>query len=892
MRKIFWIFIFMFLAVHVLPASGPRIKYSINENWLFLKADNVNAFKTDFNDSDWLRVNFPHTWNADDTKDEKTGYYRGTGWYRRQIIIPEDKSNQQVTVYFEGANQELELYVNGKSAGIHRGGYTRFSFDITGLVKFGEHNLFAIRLDNSHNENIPPLSADFTFFGGVYRDVYLIFTNKTSISTSFYASDGVFLKTKMLKKNETKVEIKTLLTNAGSSLANVKVEHTLLNPEKQTVLKVSKSVRLNSKVLNNPDIQFIKIANPRLWSPETPSLYSVITRIYDLKTNELLDEMLQPLGIRWFEFKADNGCILNGKPIKLIGTNRHQCFEGLGNALDDEFHVRDIRLLKEMGGNFLRISHYPQDPVIMEMCDKLGIITSVEIPVVDAISDNEGFTQNCLNMAREMVYQDFNRPSVFIWAYMNEVLLRLPFKEDSVKNVQYFKSVHHLAQEIDSQLRNDDPGRYTMIPMHGNFNDYMESGLTLIPDIVGWNLYQGWYGGTFDKFEIFIDEAQKKLKKPFIVSEYGADVDPRLHSFDPQRFDYTQEYANLYHEHYIKAIRERNFIAGAAIWNLNDFYSEERGNAVPHVNSKGITTLSREPKDTYLQYQAILCDKPVVNIGGRLWKIRGGNADANNTCIQSVKAYSNLKSIEMYLNGKSIGIKPVQNYFAIFDIPFVNGENVIEAVAKSDTNVVRDMQKIDFRLIPQDLKDKKQIFTELNVMLGSKRYFTDNSKSMIWIPEKQYQPGNWGYIGGTNYTKNTRHGQQPASDSDIMGTNEDPVFQTKRIGLKEFKADVPDGEYTVSLYFAELQSGSNNKMSIYNLGDEAKDNKITDRIFNVTINETEFLKNLNISSEFGNNTSVVKKMNVMVKNGSGISVKFDAVNGEPFLNAIRIYRQY
>ena len=265
---------------------------------------------------------------------------------------------------------------------------------------------------------------------------------------------------------------------------------------------------------------------------------------------------------------------------------------------------------------------------------------------------------------------------------------------------------------------------------------------------------------------------------------------------------------------------ERKYVVGANIWNLNDFYSEERENAVPHVNSKGITTLSREPKDTYLHYQAMFAAKATVNIGGQLWKIRGGNADSNNTCIQAVKVYANSDKIELFLNGHSLGIQNVENYIAQFNVPFVNGANVLEAVGLFQSEKVRDLLKTDFRMLAYDLKSTTIPFNEMNIMLGSKRYFEDKENSTIWLPEKEYSVGSWGYVGGSNYVKRTKYGQQPASDSDILGTNDDPVFQTKRVGINSFKLDVPNGEYTVSLYFAELQSNKEREASVYSLGND------------------------------------------------------------------------
>jgi beta-galactosidase len=260
--------------------------------------------------------------------------------------------------------------------------------------------------------------------------------------------------------------------------------------------------------------------------------------------------------------------------------------------------------------------------------------------------------------------------------------------------------------------------------------------------------------------------------------------------------------------------------------------------------------------------------------------------------MQPIKVYSNSDNIELFLNGKSLGNQKVNNNIAQFEVPFVNGENVLEAVGLFQSEKVRDLLKVDFRMISADLKSKTNTFSEINIMLGSKRYFEDKSTSIIWLPEKEYQPGSWGYVGGKAYTKPTRHGQQPASDSDILGTNEDPIFQTKRIGLKAFKIDVPDGEYTVSLYFTELQAPQSTKMLVYNLGNEAIDNTINERIFDVSINKTRVITNLNIAAEFGGNTAVVKKFTVLVQNGQGISVDFQPIKGEAFLNAIRVYRNY
>lgn len=504
MKRIILISVICLFASAFVKASNPRITESINQSWKFSKGDFLNASQSGFDDSKWESVSVPHTWNKDDAIDETPGYFRGTGWYRRVLNIPADKKDNEIFISFDGVCQEAELFINGQSVGSHVGGYTRFVFDISKFVKFDEPNIFTVKVSNKYNENIPPLSADFTFFGGIYRDVNLVYTEKQHISTTTFASSGVFIKTPKVSEKEATVQIKTLVSNDNNSVQNLRIENNIISPNGEIVFSTSAAIKVPAGSTQPVEQKDIKITSPQLWSPDSPSLYKVISCIFDVKTNQLLDEVINPLGLRWFNFDAEKGFSLNGKYLKLIGTNRHQTYLNMGNALPDEIHVADMKLLKNMGGNFLRVSHYPQDHVVMEMCDKLGIICSVEIPIVNAITETEPFTQNCLNMAREMVMQDFNCPSVLIWAYMNEVLLRPPFAKDSIRNDIYFKNVGSLAAKIENQIRKGDPARYTLIPSHGNLDAYIAAGLSDIPKIVGFNLYQGWYGGVFSGFEEYL----------------------------------------------------------------------------------------------------------------------------------------------------------------------------------------------------------------------------------------------------------------------------------------------------------------------------------------------------------------------------------------------------
>lgn len=891
MKKFLYIFILLFIVGWA--QAQQRVVYTINDGWKFTKGSPFEAQLAGCDDSSWETVNIPHTWNNKDADDETPGFYRGPAWYRKQLFVDKSQEGRQAVIYFEGANQEVRFYLNGQFVGEHKGGYTRFCFDITSHLRYGQENLFTIYVNNVYNSNIPPLSADFTFFGGIYRDVYLQFMNPVHIATNDYASSGVYIRTPEVNNSAASVEITTLLTNNTLQPAEIRVENVICDADGKEVKKTHAEIKLASGETKTDISKKIKIDSPRLWDIDDPYRYMVYTRILDKKKGTLLDEVVNPLGLRWFKFDSEKGFFLNGKGRKLIGTARHQDYFQKGNALRDELHVQDVLLLKEMGGNFLRVSHYPQDPVIMEMCDKLGIVTSVEIPVVNAVTETEEFLQNSVEMAKEMVRQDFNRPSVMIWGYMNEIFLRRPYTEGKQLE-DYYRFTEKVARALEATIREEDPSRYTMMAYHNMPQYYEDAHLTEIPMIQGWNLYQGWYEPDINEFQRLLDRAHKVYKgKVLMVTEYGPGVDPGLHSYQPERFDFSQEYGLVYHKHYLREMMKRPFIAGSSLWNLNDFYSESRVDAVPHVNNKGVVGLNREKKDVYWFYKTALSRRPILVIGNREWKSRGGVVNtAQKECIQSVPVFSNAEEVELFVNNKSLGKKKVEDNYALFDVPFVGGENLLEAVAVAGDSKLRDMLRIQFRLVGSQLKDEAIPFTEINVMLGSPRYFEDRIANVAWIPEQEYKPGSWGFVGGTSYRRKTGFGSMLGSDIDILGTDMNPIFQTQRVGIKSFKADVPNGEYSVYLYWAELESDKEREALVYNLGADSEQTFAGNRSFGISMNGTTVLDDFNIARDYGYARAVIKKFVVTVKDGKGLSVDFHKKEGEPILNAIRIYRNY
>ena len=847
------------LAISTVSFAQNRIVRSINDGWSFEKEGKTET------------VDIPHCWNAHDTWDDEPGYYRGLCTYHRKIQINEPLEGKSVFVRFEGADQVCELVVNERYQGKHIGGYTAFVFDVTDAVHQGEND-FLVRLDNSHNPDIPPLSADFTFYGGIYRDVELIVTAANHISLTHYATDGVYVRTAAVGKSSD-IEVRTMLSirDKGKYLLRQEV----FDPDGKMVAENIRKITRTDECL-----QKIRIDNSRLWDVESPDVYRVQTTLCDSEGN-VLDRVESPFGLRTFSFDVEKGFTLNGRPLKLIGTNRHQDYEDMGNALSDEMHVRDVELLKDMGGNFLRIAHYPQDPVITQLCDRYGIVCSVEIPLNNSITESAAFRENSLEMAREMVYQNYNNPSVIIWAYMNEVLLRPKYMDNPDRLSAYYASVRDLAESIDREIKGIDSSRYTMIPCHAAPARYHSAGLTRVPDIVGWNYYSGWYGRDFAEFKESVDAIHEMLPdKPFILTEYGAGVDPRVHSRKPTRFDFSSEYGLIFHKHYLDIIFDTPYIAGSNVWNLNDFYSEQRVDAVPHVNNKGLVGLDRVPKDSYLLYQARLLKTPFLAIGGREWKKRGGNEGER----QTIEVYSNSADVTLFHNGCKVGTVAVVKGCADFTVELKDGQNLIAA---ESSDGLKDVIHVNYAAIPSDMRK----FKEMNVSLGGDIYLEDDVRGAVWIPEQEYRTGSWGYVGGDVFKKPTsNHSLLPYTDADIFGTSVNPIFQTQRVGIESFKADVPDGKYYVYLYFAEIAVKPDGEPLPYNLGSDPVNITESNRSFNVSINGDRVLTDYNLKAEHGPCRAAIRKFTVNVTDGKGLSIDFGKVEGEPVLNAVRIYR--
>ena len=865
-----------------------RSKESINESWQFIASDISGAERSGFGDSIWLKINIPHTWNATDAYTLKQ-YYRGVGWYRKNLYLTNKYVGKKLFLNFEGIFLKASIYVNGKLVGEHKGGYTAFTFDISNFVSIPSRNIIAIKVDNSKHLDLPPISGDYTMFGGIYRDVYLVSTEQIHFDEMNLGSNGIFVETPMVNEKGATVSVKGTIVNQSAENKNVFVVSKIVDKSGKIVSELKSKLKINAGATANFDQLSGTISNPNLWSTENPHLYTVQTTLLsDDKKHLEYDSQSNPLGFRWFSFNPDSGFYLNGKSLKLMGTSRHQDYMGLGNALDNDLHRRDIEILKAMGGNFIRVSHYPQDPTIVEMCDKLGILVWEETPLGNYFYDNPELKATCVNSLKEMIRQNFNHPSIIIWGYMNEIGLGTSKLSDKEKKKETFKITAKFAKDLDSIVHSEDKYRLSTMAQNSGGKDYYQNyGLSNTPNVIGWNTYYGWYKDGFNQFGEFMDKLHADSPKIVsIISEFGAGGDGRLHSLKPEQFDFSIEWQQMYHESYLDQIFSRPFIAGAAVWNLFDFSASGRQESMPRINNKGLLYNNRTPKDVYFLYQAWLLKTPVLHIASRDWAIRKGIQLSPNdkSVIQPIKVYSNLEKVELFANGKSLGTQNSVKGVSSWDVAFVNGKNFLSVKGQKDNQICEDAMQIDFEIIPVLLNQVNEKTFELAVNVGSNCFFIDPINNVTWLPDQEYKSGSFGYVGGVIFrTSENRIGHQ----SEVNQTRNVPLYQTFRYGLTDYKFDVPDGEYEVELHFADM--GNKLTKNIYDLTDNAGKSKEISQ-FNVSINGVKSLEDFCPATQYGALNAIPKTFEVHSKNSKGITVTFEHEVGDTFLNAIKIRR--
>lgn len=767
----------------------------------FVFSQQVELKKWTFNSEKYAPkeiVEIPHTWNKIDAFDDEPGYWRGKGFYTTKIAI--SNTEKAYFLHFNGVNQYTKVWVNDKLAGQHKGGYTAFDINITKCLNRGE-NTITVEVDNSHNETIPPLDADFTFYGGIYRSVYLCEENLTYFEKK-HGADAIKIDALLDENWQGKLEVNGSVFSADKKPKNHKVQLILRDTNNKIIATLKKTIDPEFNIIFN-------LKDPLLWSPQSPNLYSIELNLLD-KKGKILDVYKHKLGFRKFEANT-SGFYLNGKLLKLIGVNRHQDFEGYGNAVPIQKQIEDLILIKNMGSNFLRLAHYPQDKVIYKTADSLGLILWSEIPVINKVpidSNYFEYKENAVQMQKEHIHQNYNHPSLVFIGYMNEIFIRLIFDKPEVESKkEIVKKTMELAQTLEKLTRKEAPNHITVMALHGN-QIYNQTEIANIPMVIGWNLYYGWYEGQSQDLGKFLDDENLKFpQRPLIISEYGVGADQRLHNSNPKKFDFSEEYQFEYHPAYYEQVKNRDFVIGMSAWNFADFGSEFRGDAIPHVNQKGLVNFNRIPKNIYYWYKAIL--KPEEKQSRFFKELETYLSDSPQKKIIIV---SNEKVFFKLNNNASVELEP-NNGLIKHSIKLEEGSNVL--LLHNELNQLQDSIYIKYT------KPNLEKCDSLAISFGTENYFLDDT-NQIWIPYHQQ-----------SILKISGNVKNVSSSANIKNTLNDPIYQSSIHNVEKIKIELPQGIYTITLLFSELQA---NKTLVYELNKKNEDNSIKNSNQNLLIN--------------------------------------------------------
>ncbi|MEI6555535.1 MAG: glycoside hydrolase family 2 TIM barrel-domain containing protein [Paludibacter sp.] len=623
-----------------------RTMINFNDDWTFRFSHNVTQ-------KVGVRVNLPHTWNAQDALSGKPDYKRGIGNYEKSIFVPNEWKGKRIFIRFEGANTITNLLVNGKYVGEHRGGYTAFVFELTNTLKYGVNNTLWVRVNNAEQLEVMPLVGDFNFYGGIYRDVYLMLTDDICISPLDYASPGVYLKQEKVSATEALVQARILLSNQSVSKKNV-ILQLKVKQDNKTIIQENKVLVINP---DNKDIDVtfpLNFKNPTLWNGESsPFMYQVeVSLVID---NKETDKVVQPLGLRTYSVDATKGFVLNGKPYQLKGVCRHQDRAEIGNALTKSQHDEDMGLMLEMGVNAIRLPHYPHAPYFYDLLDQYGFVAWSEIPFVgpggytdQGFINQESFKANGREQLKEMIRQNYNHPSICFWGLFNEL------KEVGDSPFDYITELNKLAHT-------EDPTRITTSASN------IEGNINKITDLIAWNRYDGWYEGMPDCLGTWLDKTHKENPGFKIgISEYGAGASiyqqqDSLKKSSPTSPWHPENWQTYYHIENWKVLSQRPYLWGTFIWNMFDFGAAHRNEGDrPGINDKGLVTFDRKnKKDAFYFYKANWNTKqPTLHICDTRNLRRTGS-------VVKVLVFSNSGNTELFVNGVSMGVKSPDKFSTI-----------------------------------------------------------------------------------------------------------------------------------------------------------------------------------------------------------------------------------
>ena len=618
-----------------------RTIHSLNQDWTFIKAEHPA-------DVPGVPVTLPHTWNAEDGQDGGDDYHRGKCWYLRDLDRPETTENSRVWLEFEGAAMTAEVYLNGEKLAEHAGGYSTFRVDLTDHLK--DHNKLAVSVSNARSRTVYPQQADFTFYGGLYRDVRLILVPKTHFALGYHGGPGLKI-----------TPVVDLEKRAAAVMAEAWVEGPADDAEVTFALAGQTRTVPVADGCARADFA---IENVHLWDGlNDPYLYMATASLSSG------DAVSARFGCRKFEIDPQKGFLLNGRSYPLRGVSRHQDRKGAGTALTPAMMEEDMAIIKELGANTLRLAHYQHAQYFYDLCDENGLVVWAEIPYITM--HMHGGRANTLSQMTELIVQNYNHPCIAVWGLSNEITAASAVNEELLEN---HRALNDLCHTLDTT-------RPTT--MANVFMLDIDSPILEIPDVNSYNLYFGWYLGELEQNDDFFDEYHTKFPDRCIgFSEYGADANPAYQSPTPEKGDYTESYQCVYHEHMLRMIETRPWLWATHVWNLFDFGADGRDEGGKHgENQKGLVTFDRQlKKDAFYLYKAAWNrTEPFVHLCGSRYVDRTEE-------VTEIKVYSNQNEVSLYLDGKLFATRQGHVVFS-FQVP-ISGEHTIEARAEDCTSVM------------------------------------------------------------------------------------------------------------------------------------------------------------------------------------------------------------
>ena len=658
-----------------------RTILNFNAQWAFTKqATEVPAHLP----ADWEPVDLPHSWNATDGQDGGNDYHRGTCYYAKAFAKADLPQADRCYLEIRGANSSADVYVNGQQLAHHDGGYSTWRIDITAALQ--PNNLIVVAVNNAPNETVYPQMADFTFYGGLYRNVNLICVSQSHFDLDYYGGPGLTVTPEVCGA-DAKINIKAFVANG--------------NPD-QTIAYIIRDAEDNvvTETETSDAETTLTIQNVHLWhGRKDPYLYSAELTLKENGT--MLDQISTRFGCRTFKIDPEKGFILNGEEYPLQGVSRHQDRWGIGNALLPEHHKEDMDLICEVGATTIRLAHYQHDQYFYDLCDERGMVIWAEIPYIS--KHMPGGRENTISQMKELVTQNYNHPSIVVWGLSNEITMQGEKDPDLLEN-------HHILNDMVHEMdktRLTTMAAVTMCPI--------DSEIIQIPDVVSYNHYFGWYGGDTTMNGPWFDKFHAKYPNiPIGCSEYGCEA-LNWHTSNPMQGDYTEEYQAFYHEELIRQFFTRKYLWATHVWNMFDFGADARAEGGENgQNHKGLVTMDRKyKKDSFYAYKAWLSDDPFVHLCGKRYIDRVED-------VTKVTVYSNLPEVELFVNGESLGKKQAADHFFYFDVPN-KGESTLVAVA-GDCRDESTLRKVDVFNEEYRLKEKGAILNWFDIDMPEGRF--------------------------------------------------------------------------------------------------------------------------------------------------------------------------